>query len=360
MHSTTPLYEQETDLLTPQFLTPKQGEFSISLSDMKPLSKFMVTQGVPLEPLLKGTGINFVDFTKLDKPLEFKQYLKLISNARELAKRPDYALMLGEQFFINHDGALDCRVMSSEYTQAAMELLVEYQSLFMSFLDLSLDITDDYGVFSLEEKVPLGDALPHFVEYCFAILYSLGNFCHGQKKLDLEFEFSYDKPKSNGEFERFFDSTLRFNCSANRVILPRKILKQSLVFSDTKSALVNDQLCRQHIGKKDSDDNFILKVKTCMRSISFIDVSVETLADKLCMSPRSLRRHLNNQGVSYKILLENERKRIAIKRIEKHDISIEELAQHLGYQNSSSFSRAFKRWFGMSPNHYLAANESNR
>jgi len=96
----------------------------------------------------------------------------------------------------------------------------------------------------------------------------------------------------------------------------------------------------------------IHKVKNTMRGMPFNQVSLESLADRMHMSPRTLRRHLHSQGVSFKTLLENERKSIAVKRIEKQDISLEKLADLLGYNSASSLSRAFKRWYGVSPNNY--------
>jgi AraC-like DNA-binding protein len=70
------------------------------------------------------------------------------------------------------------------------------------------------------------------------------------------------------------------------------------------------------------------------------------------MSPRTLRRHLQSHETSYKELLEEERKRVALAHIRKQDISIETLAESLGYSDASSFSRAFKRWYGLSPKNF--------
>jgi AraC-like DNA-binding protein len=76
------------------------------------------------------------------------------------------------------------------------------------------------------------------------------------------------------------------------------------------------------------------------------------------MSTRTLRRHLQGQGMSYKTLLANERKRIAVQHIEQQDITIDQLADLLGYGNASSFSRAFKGWYGISPQHFKSSNSS--
>ena len=341
-----------TALNTPHFIQQGHREFGIPASNIKPLVKLLVTEGLPLDDLLRDTGIHLDDFTDIQKTLVFGQYLRLIENARSQTLNPNYALELGEQFFINHDGILACRVMSSSNTLAAMELLTEYQNLFTQILSLSLDITDEYGIFTVDERIPLGHALPHFVEYCFSALYSLGKFCLGSKDIQLNLEFAYPNPGKNDEFANFFKNNVTFNCSSNRVFIPRETLDQASIFSNHQAANDNELLCRQHLKQVNRDQLVIQKVKRIIRDIPFNQLSIETLGEKMHMSPRTLRRHLQAQGVSYKTLLENERKRIALKRIEMQDTSIESLALQLGYQNASSFSRAFKRWFGVAPHHY--------
>ncbi len=344
--------------MSPAKFVQAHGKFGIPVASIKPLVKYMVSQGIELEKLLEGSNITLSDFTQINRTLLFEQFLKLIINARKLTPVPEYALLLGEHFFIHHDDVLACRVMSSESTLSAMKLLTQYQNLFTQLLDLNLEIIDGVGIFSINEKLPLGDAFPHFVEYSCAVLFCLGRFCLGKNEIDLEFELAHENPGNGDEFSSFFGNTVRFNCSHNRIIISKNTLKQAIIFSNIQNAQENEKLCKQHLKQVNNDQKVIREVKQCIRSMPFNEVSLEVLADKLCMSTRSLRRHLQGQGVSYKSLLENERKRIALKRIEKQDVSIEKLAELLGYHNASSFSRAFKRWFGVSPQHYKIAQKT--
>ncbi len=314
----------------------------------------MVSEGVDLNELLSGTGVTLDAFSLSHHTLFFEQYIKLIMNARRLCNKPEYALILGQQFFINHDDLLSCRVLSSDNTRAAMELLTQYQNLFSPLLDLNLEIHPEHGIFYLNEKVPLGDALPHFIEYSCSLLYSIGKFSLGQKDIKIEFEFSHPNPGHEGEFEKFFNNPVRFGCAGNRIIIPQKTLQQTIIFSDKNIALENEKKCQHQKAQINGDQRAIKQVKQFIRSMPFNKISLEALADKLHMSTRNLRRHLQDQGVSYKSLLENERKRIAIRHVEKQDINLEQLAELLGYHNASSFSRAFKRWFGVSPNQYIS------
>jgi AraC-like DNA-binding protein len=343
---------------TPNLYHQGHKDYGVPISTIKPLAKLLVSKGASLEALLQGTDIELADFTQFGRCIPFSQYLAFIVNARRLSTRPDYALLLGEQFFINYDGVLSCRVMSSDHTLAAMELLNQYQSLFTQLLDLNLDLSPEYGVFSVVEKSRLGLALPHFVEYSFAALYSLGKFCLGGEAIELEVELSSDNPGNSHEFENFFSNPVRFNCSADRIIIPRSTLTKDIIFANNETSLVNEKLCQQQLNRVHHDQRVIQQVKQSIRSMDFTEVSLEALAEQLCMSTRTLRRHLQGQGMSYKTLLANERKRIAVQHIEQRDITIDQLADLLGYGNASSFSRAFKGWYGISPQHYKSSNSS--
>lgn len=337
---------------TPGLIHQSMHEHGIPMTNIKPLIKMLVSQGVQLDTLLEGTGITLKDFTVFNHTVIFEQYRRLLINARQFSDDKCYALKLGEQFFINHDGVLACRVMSSDNPNQAMTLLDIYQSLFTQLLQFEFYSDEHQGVFLVEERTPLGNILPHFIEFTFSALFCLGRFCLGQSNMDIEIEFAYPCPGHKEEFETFFQNTVRFNCSENRVIFPAHTLKQSIVFSNVFTANENESLCKKYQHQVQSEEVLIKKVKQTIRNMPFTHVSLERLGDTLHMSTRSLRRHLQSHGVNYKTLLENERKRLALKRIESGEFSIEDIAQELGYLNASSFSRAFKRWFGRAPIHY--------
>lgn len=340
------------NISTPKFINSVNKELGVPVSNIKPLVKLLVSDGVALNDLLHGTDLQLSNFLDLNKYISFNQHLRLINNARLFSNDPTYALKLGQQFFINHDGILACRVMSSETTQQAMELLSRYQALLTGLLLLDFTVEKDYGVLTVAEKLPLGDSLWHFIEYSFSSIFSLGKFCLGKKDLHVIFEFERESKGDTKVFETFFNNPVRFNCDSNRILIPKETLKDSIIFSDFEWATQNEALCALHLKQLANDTEVIYKVKSTMRSMPFNLISLESLSDRLHMSPRTLRRHLHTQGISFKTLLENERKSIAVKRIEKKDISLEKLAELLGYNSASSLSRAFKRWYGVSPINY--------
>lgn len=78
----------------------------------------------------------------------------------------------------------------------------------------------------------------------------------------------------------------------------------------------------------------------------------EHIAKELALSLRSYQRHLANENTSFKELLENTRKQMALEHLEISEYSMQQIAMLLGYSETSQFYKAFKRWFNKSPSSY--------
>ena len=324
---------------------------TIAFGKIKPVIKMLTTEGVKLTDLLEDTGIQLSQLALYDSKISYDQYFKLIENACRLSPDPTFALRLGEQFYINHDGILACRVMSCENASCAMHLLADYQSLLTQLFHLDFSEYQDYAVFTAQAASSFTGNLPYFIEYIFSSIYSLGKFCTGQPDLALELEFSYDGKGKQADYCNFFGSNIRFNCEHNRVIISKAILKMPFIFENSQTAKLNDKICQDKIRLVHQNTSIIDQVRMLLVKNQFTNISLQMIAEKLCMSPRTLRRHLSNENFSYKDLLESERKRVVRSALNRN-IPMKQVAEQLGYRDASSFSRAFKKWFGISPNEY--------
>lgn len=76
------------------------------------------------------------------------------------------------------------------------------------------------------------------------------------------------------------------------------------------------------------------------------------LAGLMGISVRTLARHLETEGVSFRRLELLTRHRRACELLARTQVSVAEIARILGYSDSANFSRAFKIAEGQSPLHY--------
>jgi len=75
----------------------------------------------------------------------------------------------------------------------------------------------------------------------------------------------------------------------------------------------------------------------------------ESIARKLQMSDRTLRRRLEEDDTTYEKLVEGLRKALAERYMSEPNFSIDDVAFMLGYSEVNAFRRAFRRWHGESP-----------
>jgi AraC-like DNA-binding protein len=81
---------------------------------------------------------------------------------------------------------------------------------------------------------------------------------------------------------------------------------------------------------------------------------IETTAEILGLRTRTLQRFLAARGVRYRGLVNQARFEAARNLLGRSEASITEIGYDLGYQDHSHFSRAFKRWAGISPSAFRA------
>lgn len=90
------------------------------------------------------------------------------------------------------------------------------------------------------------------------------------------------------------------------------------------------------------------------RAIRYHRITFEDVAELMDVPPRKLRRRLAAEALKFRDLLGACRQDMAQSQMEK-GISLTQIAQNLGYSDQAAFTRAFRRWHGMSPRDYLRA-----
>lgn len=81
-------------------------------------------------------------------------------------------------------------------------------------------------------------------------------------------------------------------------------------------------------------------------------VSLADVARQLNLSPRTVHRRLYEEGSSLRVIKDALRRDIALSRLEKTEQPIGQIAADLGYEDPSTFYRAFMAWTGKNPSSY--------
>ena len=97
-------------------------------------------------------------------------------------------------------------------------------------------------------------------------------------------------------------------------------------------------------------DDIITRVKRAI--VQFLpseNCTKQRVASELAMSPSALQQKLATLDTSFQDLLNQIRQSLAMDYMEQSRVSITEMSFLLGFSDTSSFTRAFRRWTGKSP-----------
>ena len=70
------------------------------------------------------------------------------------------------------------------------------------------------------------------------------------------------------------------------------------------------------------------------------------------MHPRTLRRKLHSEGISFREIINEHKMNRAIFLISSTNYNYKQIAFMIGFKNNASFSKAFKKWTGKTPQEF--------
>jgi AraC-like DNA-binding protein len=153
-------------------------------------------------------------------------------------------------------------------------------------------------------------------------------------------------------FSDFFGCEVIFDVERNGIFIDLQYVDIPLPGADSELAEIQDQLSARY-AEQYSNSSFALRVKNeIIRNLPGGDPSQQVVAETLNCTQRNLQRKLQDEGVNFKQLLGEIRQQLARDYLQQSERTLSEVAYLLGFSDHSNFTRAFKRWFGVSPTEY--------
>lgn len=151
------------------------------------------------------------------------------------------------------------------------------------------------------------------------------------------------------KLEAFFQTALCDGADSYALFFEREQLESPLRFANPELAIQLDAAIELYIVDLGLISEYMLRVRTEIhRLLETGCVSVEQVAENLCVTTRTLQRRLASESSSYNLLLDQVRQQLAIEYSIAPGASATEIAFRLGFTDSGSFGRSFRRWTGHS------------
>jgi AraC-like DNA-binding protein len=169
-------------------------------------------------------------------------------------------------------------------------------------------------------------------------------------------ELPRPEPADGGKRHReFFQAPVDFDRPFPAIRYERSMLGVTFDGASKELAQHNDQIVIAYLAKLDRADIQDRVKALIIQDLPSRKVSKVSIAKQLHMSPRTLQHKLAQCNASFYGLVNETRRAIACGYMENHALAVTEIAYLLGFSDTSNFSRAFKRWTGLSPSAYRSA-----
>lgn len=179
-----------------------------------------------------------------------------------------------------------------------------------------------------------------------------------QRLQPLAVTFAHARPASTAEHERIFGPVCRFGADANTVVFPTPELEATLLSANPALLDVFESKARELLAQLEQQKHpqavsrRVLAVLA--RRIAVATPSLEEVAVELAMSVRTLQRELRAERTTFRTLVEDTRRALAMQHLAQPGASASEAAYLLGFSEPSAFTRAFRRWTGVPPTQFRA------
>jgi AraC-like DNA-binding protein len=165
-----------------------------------------------------------------------------------------------------------------------------------------------------------------------------------------EVRYTHEAPDYSAEYQRVFGAPVYFSSDRNAMRLEEKIVEHRLgvlpryvfgVLTEHADTLLKDlqasSTTRGHV------ESLLMPV------LHTGDISMEAIAAQLAISRQTLYRDLKAENMTFEQVLDDLRHRLALEYLRGRKASVTDTAYLVGFSDPAAFSRAFKRWTGMSP-----------
>ena len=191
----------------------------------------------------------------------------------------------------------------------------------------------------------------HNMEYVVAAIGTALRTMSGRKLAPTKVAFAHNRNSDVREFERFFGCPVEFGAPNTVFQISADALRLPLITADPKLLRVLRPYCDAAAKERNVKPGTLRSAVEAEveKLLPHGKAKAENVAEALALSLRTLARRLADEGTTYGEVVDQLRKSLATQYLNDPGMSLGQIAWLLGYEGSTSFNHAFKRWTGRSP-----------
>lgn len=308
--------------------------------------------GLDYRPIVREAGIDPDMYYGPNERLPVNKLQKIWRLAVERTGDPCFGLTYARYIQPASLHGMGLAWVASDTLKDGLKRLVRYQRVVSTALDIHLEEENDRYHLIFRFTAYTAQPVPASIEAMLASFFRMCRITAGPDIRPVDVIFSHDNPGCAKRLKQFFDTQVRFCAKDNRIVFDKRVLESPLSSAHPELARVNDMMVMDYLKHFDKKGIATQVRAQIIEHLPNGTPTQETIAQLLNLSLRNLQRKLQSEGTSFKELIDETRKELAIQYLKGSDRPVIEIGFLLGFSESSNFSRAFRRWTSVSPQHY--------
>jgi AraC-like DNA-binding protein len=300
--------------------------------------------------VLAEAGISFDDLADPERRLPREAMLGLWKAARRATGDPAFGLHLAERVTYGSFGVLEYVARSSSTLGDALTRVARYARLLDDVGEIAFVRAGD----AITIVPRLGDSWPipsDVMEAILAMTLRMARELTGDASvLPRAVELRHAAPRDVREHARVFGVPVQFGASRDGITFPQALLELPVPRADPALLAILDRHAQELLRRLPPVGTLAARVRALLAGeLRGGNPVIDTIAAKLRVSERTLRRRLKDEGTSLTALLDELRRELAVRYLEERAMTLDAIAFELGFADARAFRRAFKRWTGRAP-----------
>jgi AraC-like DNA-binding protein len=313
-------------------------------------------KGISREVCLKDTGITDEILADSRSEINPEQELKLIENFVDLQNDNQvdgaFAVEIGQHYHLTAYGIFGFAVSTSPDVRTAIEVGLNYLPLTFAFSQFRMVEEHNLG-YMVVDADHISEKVRRFVvERDMTAMLCMHQEIFGQVMPLEGLELQWQGGANSELYHCIYPGEPRYQQIESKVIFNRTLLDLTLPTANEQSRTMFVAQCQDLMQKRHEETGVALKVRNYILGNIDQKISMDAVAHQLCVSLRTLRRQLKEEGTSFRILTDEVRETLAVHLIQETALTMEQISIRLGYSDTANFFHAFKRWTGYPPMHY--------
>jgi AraC-like DNA-binding protein len=314
-------------------------------------------QGINGTELALRAGVSPRVFRNVEERVPQPVVTRLWALAVEATGDPCFGLLVPRFVTPAAFHALGYAILASPNVHAVFQRWTRFQRLVTDAIDQRLELAGDRYRLTIERNsafTPPHEAVDAFMATGVRALRGLS----GAARINpLAIYMQRPEPTPSEPFHKVFRCPIRFGAPKDVVEYSRKDVEAPLPYANAELARQSDAIVADYLARSGRDGTLADRVRALLvEHLPDGGPSEETIARRLCVSPRSLQLQLAQEGTTYKTLLNRARQSLASSYLQQGRYSIKEIAFLLGFSDAATFTRAFRRWTGQTPRRFAEAS----